>query len=250
MKFSVLLQSASKYLQNPELFNLRRQGVTASQYGRYGRRWIRDIAPVSIFDIGANTGQSAVAFHALFPTANIFCFEPIPDCFKALSLRISGIPNIQAFNVGLGDFVGESEFKLNEFNASSSFLPLTDIHKDLFTYAQKTETIQVHVDKLDNFESKLKLAQPILIKIDVQGFEDQVLKGGENIVRKSSVLIIETSFKPLYCDQPLFKDIYAILQGWGFEYVGSVENTCDPVTNEIIQADAVFAKIDEKVSTS
>ena len=121
MKFSTFLQSASKYFQYPELLALRRKGVTASQYSRYGQKWIKDLNPQVIFDIGANIGQSAIAFHALFPSAQIYSFEPVPDCFEELNVRTSGILNIHTFNIALGDFIGDTEFERNEFPACSSF---------------------------------------------------------------------------------------------------------------------------------
>ncbi len=243
MKISTILQSASKYFQHPELLELRRKGVTASQYSRYGQKWIQDLNPRLIFDIGANVGQSAIAFNALFPSAQIYSFEPVPACFEEFKVRTQGLQNIHAFNIALGDSVGETEFEMNEFPACSSFLPLANSHKDLFDYAAKTSKIKVEVNTLDNFSSDLDLPTPILIKIDVQGFEDKVLRGGKHFVSKSDVLIIETSFKPLYEGQPLFKDIYEILKDWGFDYVGSVENMQHPVTGEILQSDAIFCRL-------
>ncbi|WP_299416252.1 FkbM family methyltransferase [Acaryochloris sp. IP29b_bin.148] len=243
MKISTILHSASKYLQYPELLMLRRKGVTASQYSRYGQKWIKDLNLQAIFDIGANVGQSAIAFHALFPSAQIYSFEPVPDCFETLKARTRGISNIHAFNTALGTIVGEMEFERNEFPACSSFLPLSKSHITLFNYAVQTNTIKVQVDTLDNFASQCTLPSPIMLKIDVQGFEEKVLRGGESLVRRSSVLIIETSFKALYEGQPLFKDIYSILQSWGFEYAGSVENLQDPITGVILQSDSIFRKL-------
>lgn len=243
MKISTFLRSASKYFQYPELIELRNRGVTASQYSRYGQKWIRDLNPKVIFDIGANVGQSAIAFHALFPSAQIYSFEPVPSCFEELKLRTKGILNIDAFNTALGDSIGETKFEENEFPACSSFLPLGKAHVELFDYAVQTSTIKVKVDTLDNFTSQLTLPSPIMLKIDVQGFEEKVLKGGENLVTRSSILIIETSFKALYEGQPLFGDIYSILQGWGFEYAGSVENLQDPETGIILQSDSIFCKL-------
>ena len=123
------------------------------------------------------------------------------------------------------------------------FLPLSNSHRELFDYAVQTNKIKVKSDTLDNFTSKLSLPSPIMLKIDVQGFEEKVLEGGEILIKKSSLLIIETSFTALYEDQPLFKDIYAILQDWGFEYAGSVENLHDPGTGMILQSDSIFCKL-------
>ncbi|MFN8465859.1 MAG: FkbM family methyltransferase [Caldilineaceae bacterium] len=53
----------------------------------------------------------------------------------------------------------------------------------------------------------LNLEVPYMVKIDVQGFEDKVLLGGELTIRHASMLIIETSFQVLYEGQALFGDV-------------------------------------------
>jgi FkbM family methyltransferase len=243
MKFYNLLRSVSNYIENPELFRLRSKGVSAAQYTRYGSTWIRRLNPLTIFDIGANAGESAIALHGLYPQARIYSFEPIPSCFQSLVEKTKNIPNIQAFNLGLGDINGELEFELNNFSAASSFLSLSDSHKKLYDYATKTQIIKVNVDKLDNFIDQIEIKPPILIKIDVQGFEDKVIRGGEQVFKQTDVIIVETSFQSLYVGQPLFEDIYAMLYDWGFRYRGSVENMYDPANGRIVQADTVFVRM-------
>jgi hypothetical protein len=88
----------------------------------------------------------------------------------------------------------------------------------------------------------LKLIDPILIKIDVQGFEDKVIAGGADTIKKAKVIIIEVTFKELYTDQPLFHDIYEMLSKLGFTYHGNFDQLPSPVTGEILQADAIFIK--------
>jgi FkbM family methyltransferase len=242
MKIVNILNSLGKYIESPELFSLRQKGVTASQYSKYGQPWIREIDPLTIFDIGANIGQSAIALNALFPKSIIYSFEPIPNCFKTLELSTRNIDNINVFNLGLGDGSGLIQFEVNDFSGSSSFLSPTDIHKNAFAYASNTQLIEVKMDLLDNVMSDIDVQYPVMMKIDVQGFEDKVLKGGENIVSKSSILIIETSFKTLYFGQPLFHDIYNLLREWGFEYQGCVDSLADPKTGEILQSDSIFVK--------
>jgi hypothetical protein len=81
-----------------------------------------------------------------------------------------------------------------------------------------------------------------LIKIDVQGYEMQVLKGGERVIQSADVIIIETTFVPLYKDQPLFADIYNYFTSRGFRYAGNIEQLLAPINNQILQADAIFIK--------
>ena len=80
----------------------------------------------------------------------------------------------------------------------------------------------------------------MLVKIDVQGFEDRVLRGGERTIREAKAIIIETSFVPLYEGQPLFSDIRRQLTGWGFVYAGSVGQIRSRTTGEVLQEDSLF----------
>jgi FkbM family methyltransferase len=242
MKFSSVLVSASNYVKHPDLFDLRRKGVTASQYLRYAQKWMRQLNPQTIFDIGANTGQSAIALNALYPDADVYSFEPIPDCYASLVARTKSFSKIHPFNIGLGDSIGDLDFEVNEFPAASSFLPITNAQKETFDYASATQKISVEIDTLDNIAASLDLKTPILIKIDVQGFEDKVLLGGSATIRKSDVIIVETSFKHFYDNQPLFHEVYEIMRNFGFDYRGSLENMCDPKTGEILQSDSLFVR--------
>jgi FkbM family methyltransferase len=244
MKISSLFRSASNYIENPELFYLRTRGVTASHYLKYGQPWIRELNPLTVLDVGANIGQSAIAFNALFPDAEIYSFEPIPHCYDTMVSRTKSFPRIHPLNLGLGDISGETDFEMNDFSGSSSFLSLSGIHKEVFSYAQNTKNIKVKVEKLDIAALSLKIQFPIIIKIDVQGFEDKVIKGGENVVSQSSLIIVETSFEHLYEQQPLFQDVYNILGQMGFQYKGSLENMYEPITGRILQSDSLFVKQD------
>jgi hypothetical protein len=67
-----------------------------------------------------------------------------------------------------------------------------------------------------------------------------VLKGGERIAKGADLIIIETTFQPLYKGQPLFRDIYDWMLGAGFTYAGNMEQLLAPTDNQILQADAIF----------
>ncbi len=78
------------------------------------------------------------------------------------------------------------------------------------------------------------------MKIDVQGYEDRVLRGGEQTVKRAQVLLVETSFQQLYEGQALFEDILALLRGWGFRYAGALDQLLNPRTGEALQQDSIF----------
>lgn len=204
--------------------------------------WLKDFKFKTILDIGANEGQFADKMHSLFPETKIYSFEPIPEAFEQLDKNFREIKQIKGINLALGDTAGEITFNKNESSASSSFLEMTDTHVKGFDFAVKTVPIKVKVDTLDNVMSTENIDLPMLIKIDVQGFEDKVIKGGADTIKKAEMVICEVSFTELYKGQLLFDDTYEIFKNFGFIYAGSIEQLRSPDTNRILQADAIFIK--------
>ena len=60
----------------------------------------------------------------------------------------------------------------------------------------------------------LPLKPNLLVKIDTQGFEDRVIRGGEQTIKKASIVVVEVSFTKLYEHQPLFSDLRSIAKPW------------------------------------
>jgi hypothetical protein len=98
------------------------------------------------------------------------------------------------------------------------------------------------VRTLDSFFDKNQIKSPLLLKVDVQGYELPVLEGGQSILSRADAVIIETSYYPLYKDQPLFEEIYEYLVSRGFRYVGNIDQLESPNDNSVLQADAVFVR--------
>jgi FkbM family methyltransferase len=232
----------SKGVEKPILLKLKLQGGLSETYEKLNNSWFQSLGIDTVLDIGANTGQFTKTISSLLPTANIYSFEPLPDCFEKLQEFASKHSNIKAFNTGIGDRSGLMCFEKNAFSASSSFLKMTNTHNEAFPFTKKSSTVEVKISKLDDVCENLALGSSLFIKIDVQGYEDKVLKGGEKTVKKSKLVIVETSFLPLYESQPLFDDIYNIFRDWGFTCIGMIDQLTDPKTGQILQGDAIFVK--------
>ena len=146
----------------------------------------------------------------------------------------------KGFNLGLGESAQKMDFWENEYSPSSSFLDLADTHKQNFEEAAESNKVTVQVDRLDNIFDSRSLAMPLLIKIDVQGFEDKVIQGGINTLQKAKIVICELSFIELYKGQLLFADLFASFAKLGFVFTESIEQLRSPETNQILQADGIF----------
>lgn len=208
--------------------------------------WLKEKNIVSILDIGANTGQFAEKIRWVLPKATIFSFEPIPAVFVSLTENFKNDPNFKAYNLGLGNENGIIDFYLNDYSDSSSFLEMTDLVKANFPIIANENKIQVKVMKLDDVLNITEIKKPFIAKIDVQGFESQVIAGGTEILKNAEYIIVEVSFAELYKKQPLFHSIYNLLRELDFEYVGNFDQLASYVTGEILQADAIFKKCREE----
>lgn len=204
--------------------------------------WLKNIQPKTILDIGANTGQFAKYIHKVFPEARLYSFEPLESCYRELVKEFAEIPQFQAFNVALGNEFKQTQMYANDYSPSSSLLEMKELHKNCFPHTQQQVLSKVNIEKLDDISNNLEIQEPILIKIDVQGFEDKVIEGGKNIIEQATVLIVEMSIEKLYENQPLFNDIYNILLSLGFTYKGNYEQLYSPQDGKILQVDGIFTK--------
>lgn len=239
-KFTRRLNTLAHYIENPQLFKVRQSGGIVDIFPKLDQPWLHTLNIGTILDIGANTGQFASTINVIFPNAKIYAFEPLPDCFEQLQMHMAGCKNFTAFNIGLGDQSGSLKFEKHDSSLSSSFLKMTDIHKTAFPHTQNSQSIEVKIEKLDNVAKNLSIIDPLLIKIDVQGYEDKVLRGGEQTIKRARLVISETSFESLYEGQPLFDDIYRTFINLGFSYAGSFEQLFNPLDGRILQADSIF----------
>jgi len=205
-------------------------------------KWFRDLQIKTIIDIGANEGQFALAMNNGIPDATFYSFEPLKECFDALKKNTTNIKHIEYFNYALGEVEDEQIINHNEYSPSSSFLKMGDLHKSVFPNTSNTIMEKIKIKSLDSFYGKILFEKKVLLKIDVQGYELNVLKGAKKILKKTDIIIIETSFFSLYEGQPLFHDIYEYLISENFSYYGNFEQLANPHDGQILQADAIFLK--------
>lgn len=205
-------------------------------------RWLQHRNIKTILDIGANIGQFANMIHSIIPEASIYSFEPIEKCFKSLQMNTSHFPKIQCFCCAVGDKNATTVIHTNEFTPSSSLLKMADLHVKSFPYTRNTIEEEVQVRTLDSLLSQTPLEPNVLAKIDVQGFELNVLRGSQETLLKVDILLVETSFYRLYENQPLFDDVYQYLRSRGFSYRGNFDQVVSVTNGEVLQADAIFIR--------
>lgn len=199
----------------------------------------------SVIDIGANRGQFAKRVLSAFPNAHIYCFEPLPDAFKELKKWANQQNNkVSVFNLALGDKEGEIKMFLHlNHDDSSSVLETTALSQTIFPFVQKQSSIFVKQITLDKVINNLPhpLTPEIIVKIDVQGYEDKVIQGGRETLNKTKACIIEVCLDHLYKKQATFKNIFLLMDQLDFEYIGNLEQI-SAKDGHVIYIDAVFSK--------
>lgn len=173
---------------------------------------IIDYNPI-IFDIGANKGQSIKLFKNIYPNSFIHSFEPLEEEIKILKNLYKNNDSIILNNIAVGDKKERKKFNYNINSGASSFNSVmqntTWIKKRSETAGIKTsnftlQTRDVDIIRLDDYASENNIKQIDILKVDTQGYEDKVLNGCTELIKKNSIKLIklELIFSEIY-DKPL-----------------------------------------------
>ena len=191
----------------------------------------------TVLDVGANKGQFAAFARHRWPAARLICFEPLPDPRAKLQMVLRG--GAEVVPIALGDAEGEANMHLASREDSSSLLPLGAAQKELFSMDEE-RLIPVPVRRLDNVLHMSALDGPVLLKIDVQGFEFETLQGATGLLGNIDAIYVECSFVELYVGQRLAADVADFLRGYGLTETGRF-NMCRKGLQEV-QADLLFER--------
>lgn len=196
-----------------------------------------------IIDVGANSGQYASEMFDLDFKGEIISFEPVKSTFDSLEKKTKSTNNWKAFNFGLGDKNEELEINLSKNTYSSSLLHILPSHvksaPDSKIVGNETVTIKTLDSVFNDFVNQKDI---VLLKIDVQGFEKNVLEGAEESLKKIHGIQIEMSIEELYKEEVLFLDMITYLNSFGF-HLHSLENGFyNEETGKLLQVDGLFFK--------
>ena len=200
---------------------------------------LRPLDPRVIYDIGANIGTWTLLAKALYPGCEIHAFEPLAQHTTKFRAAVRGIPGIVLHQVALGAEGVAAKMHVNDFSDTSSILPLTDIGREAWRLAQREE-LTVTLRGLDEYVVEFRMPFPDVIKLDVQGFEVEVLKHATNALAHAKAVISEVSFREFYRDQCRFEDIVAFLAANSFQVHAFGARTA--LGKALEQADVLFLR--------
>ena len=163
---------------------------------------IKNVKVKTIYDIGANDCEYSMIFNKIFPLAKIFAFEPNPYLCEQAKKKTKKIKNIKIIMNAVGNNNKTVKIKIEKHSPLTTSLAKinhnskTSKVKKFLNQKNKLEIIKTKILKIDNFIKKNKL--PDFIKIDVEGYEEEVLKGMKNNLKKIKMIMIEFHFDGQY----------------------------------------------------
>jgi FkbM family methyltransferase len=179
-------------------------------------------SPRVIFDVGAHRGETATLLAKTFPHAQIHSFEPAPETFGILQHQVSAFKNVQTVNAALGRRNDRLQLNVNKSTATNSLLPRGRVDDQAVAdLMEPVTTTTVRVQTMDDYCEEAGVDVVDLLKMDVQGFEIEVLAGAQTLLSNSRIpsIYCEIAFKALYEGQPLFEDVHRELTKNGFRLV-------------------------------
>ena len=197
----------------------------------------------AVVDVGANEGLFARRLRDEGFTGRIVSFEPLSSAFVLLALASAPDPKWECLRLGLGATTGAATLNVAGNLASSSFLPmereLTEADPRL-AYIGREEC---SLSTLDILASGLfQPEERLYLKLDVQGFELEVLRGAEATLEHVLVLDVELSQTQLYEGAPLIDEVVAYLAERDYVLLGTEPAYVHPRTGETVQLNGLFVR--------
>jgi FkbM family methyltransferase len=166
----------------------------------------------TVFDIGANIGQSAERYLHAFPLATVYSFEPVPATYRELESLGKRAPRLRTFCCAMGAKEGEVEINVHPFDRMSSIQ-----HR-----RPEDRAVPVRLRTIADFCREQRLTRIDFMKIDTEGYELEVLKGAGPMLAEQQIRILSVECEPVLKSNYFvsFSEISAALYRYKYELFG------------------------------
>jgi len=184
----------------------------------------------TLFDVGANVGQSALAYAERFPTARIFSFEPAPESFGQLQRNVSRHPRIRCFPLALAAGAGTGRMQASGTSTSNRLVSEATPTLD----ERDRVSIPVELQALDRFCDTERIRSIDYLKIDTEGGDLDVLQGAEGMLTRQDVDLVEVEagMNPRNTHHVPFEVLKEHLEKRGYFLFGIYEQRREIFTDE------------------
>ena len=199
-----------------------------------------------IFDIGANDGEFAKTILNGGYKGRIASFEPTSDAYKSLKVNASKYSNWIVYDqAAVGDENSMIEINIAGNNAaSSSILQMGEIHKESAPESKYIGVENVKQIKLDSiFKKYFNNEDQVMLKIDVQGYEEQVLLGIQKYIKDIQIIKLECSLVSLYEKDKTFEFYFDWMKELGYTLYDIEPGHVNIKKGQLLQFDAVFVRL-------
>ena len=197
-----------------------------------------------ILDVGGFTGHYGQEIRSGGFTGEFISFEPIKNNFEQLKSKADKDANWHYHNVGLGTKSEELTINIAGNYASSSLLGMHQNHVDFAPNTAYKSQEKIQIKRLDEVITKAEIEKyrSVYMKIDVQGFELNVLEGAAAILPFIKVIQAEISFIPLYENAPLYDEVIKKIKDLGFELFTILPELKDHRNGRLLQGEGIFIR--------
>ena len=208
---------------------------------------LKHLGVTLVLDVGAATGVYVNQLRRIGYTGRVVSFEPLSSAYAKLSKNAASDESWETRKQGVGPSVGTSEIHVSANFDSSSFLEMSDRHTQSSPDSAYVDTETVEVTTLDTIWNEIATPEDrVYLKLDVQGYELEVMRGAEAALPQVVAMQAELSLQPLYEGAPLYGEVIDHLAERGFRLAGFEQGFEDLDTGETLQVDGVFVRADAR----
>jgi len=196
-----------------------------------------------LIDVGANKGQAAALYRRLGFRGEILSVEPDSGSVAVLEQRAAKDPKWDVLQAAVGEKPGKLLLNISEETQFNSLRPITQMTVDNSAYARYVQTEEVEVMTLDQIAARYPADRALGLKIDVQGFEEQVLNGAPETLARSRYVDIELTPVEMYEGQILMLDLMRRMEQEGFTLLAMEDTYSDMRTGQVLGYNGVYCRL-------
>jgi len=204
---------------------------------RHVLRHIRHLSRPTIIDIGAYIGIFSLTMSQLFRHSRIYAVEPLSQTYMLLKKNTLNSKNITPIKLGFSNKRSKVQMYF-----SKNLLIYSSLFPERFTWMKRPSSERVRLVRLDDFIKEHNIDHIDILKIDVEGAEEQVLRGASQALIRTDFLLLECSLDLL--DGTTFSSIIKTLEGprHNFQLI-HIGNTISTPTGELATVDILLKNL-------
>jgi FkbM family methyltransferase len=197
------------------------------------------LVPGCIVDVGAAWGDFTRMATRLMPGTTVLLMEPLVEYDASLRRLLTEIPKTHLVQAAAADYVGQMTINVHGDLVGSSLMHEWDEPAEV-----NGKPRDVAVTTIDAEMAKLGHPENVWLKIDVQGAELKVLAGAEETLRRTALLVVETTLFNTFADGPVTGDVMAFMAARGFVLYDIAGFLYRPLDGALMQIDVAFVPKD------